>query len=301
MTEIKEIPTEKLEIDPYNVRDEPEVKKGIIDNIRSQDVIEPLIVRPLDEDKYGIVVGSRRYLASVRAGEERIPCKVLSLDDNEARLKSLSENIFREDLDHIERENAVYEEWESGKESGKYSTQKELGKELGKSQIWVSENIKAASKRREENIPKEATTRDIDSVSGLEKEEREKILERKVRGEVAASDLRDIRSTMQEASEEAKKEILKIKGKITPEKAKNVVKESEEEPEEKESSEETEEEETEEKEVEKEEEEEYGKLSVTLPESISSKVVQFSHDIGKEPETAINELVKEGLKVKGYE
>jgi len=73
-------------------------------NIKSEGIIEPLIVRPKDEDRFGLVIGQRRFAAGTEfAGPDAVPCIVRSLTDQEAFLLQLSENDHREDLTPMEQ------------------------------------------------------------------------------------------------------------------------------------------------------------------------------------------------------
>ena len=110
---MKEISLKDLCVSDCNVRRavklDTEDFEGLAGNIEVQSLICPLVVRPSedDKDKYEIVVGQRRYWAMKSAGAEKAPCIVVELTDNEAIVKSLSENLFREDLDPIDRATAV--------------------------------------------------------------------------------------------------------------------------------------------------------------------------------------------------
>lgn len=80
-------------------------------SIASQGVIEPIIVRPAPnrpgdqrnlQVTHEIVVGHRRYRASLLAKQLDIPCVVRDLDDEQVRLQQIHENLHREDVNPIE-------------------------------------------------------------------------------------------------------------------------------------------------------------------------------------------------------
>lgn len=87
-------------------------------SIASQGVIEPIIVRPAP-DRYGdqrnlqvsheIVVGHRRYRASLLAKQLDIPCVVRDLDDEQVRVMQIHENLHREDVNAIEEADGLAE------------------------------------------------------------------------------------------------------------------------------------------------------------------------------------------------
>lgn len=73
-------------------------------SIKKNGVIQPIAVRPdkIEPDKYEIVAGERRWLASQKAGLHEVPIIVLDLDDNESLEIAIVENIQRDDLNAIE-------------------------------------------------------------------------------------------------------------------------------------------------------------------------------------------------------
>ncbi|MBI3944353.1 MAG: ParB/RepB/Spo0J family partition protein [Armatimonadetes bacterium] len=75
----------------------------LVASIRAQGVLEPILVRPAAEGRYQIIAGERRYRAAREAGLTTIPALVFDLDDVNARVVSLMENIQRTDLNEVER------------------------------------------------------------------------------------------------------------------------------------------------------------------------------------------------------
>ena len=73
-------------------------------SIKKNGVIQPIAVRQdkLDAEKFEIIAGERRWLASQKAGLHEVPIIVLDLDDNEALEVAIVENIQRDDLNAIE-------------------------------------------------------------------------------------------------------------------------------------------------------------------------------------------------------
>jgi len=76
-------------------------------SIRTQGVIEPVLVRPRHGGGYEIVAGERRWRAARRAGLETIPVLVRDVDDRQATILALIENIQREDLNALEEATAL--------------------------------------------------------------------------------------------------------------------------------------------------------------------------------------------------
>ena len=91
---------------PYQPRlkfDEEKLKE-LAKSIKQNGIIQPIAVRldKFDSNKYEIVAGERRWLASQQAGLHEIPIVVLELDDRETLEIAILENIQREDLSAIE-------------------------------------------------------------------------------------------------------------------------------------------------------------------------------------------------------
>lgn len=71
-------------------------------SIRSQGMLQPLLVRPVDRDRYELIAGERRWRAAQMAGLEEVPVLVREVPDDAALAMALIENIQREDLNPME-------------------------------------------------------------------------------------------------------------------------------------------------------------------------------------------------------
>lgn len=71
-------------------------------SIAAQGVLQPILLRPLGEDRFEIVAGERRWRAAQRAGLHAIPALVRSFDDVQVAEIALIENVQRADLNAIE-------------------------------------------------------------------------------------------------------------------------------------------------------------------------------------------------------
>ncbi|MDX1653760.1 MAG: ParB/RepB/Spo0J family partition protein [Candidatus Competibacteraceae bacterium] len=78
----------------------------LADSIRAQGVIQPIVVRPV-EDGYEIIAGERRWRAAALAQLDTIPAVVRQLSDRAALALALIENIQREDLNPLEEALAL--------------------------------------------------------------------------------------------------------------------------------------------------------------------------------------------------
>jgi ParB family chromosome partitioning protein len=113
-------------------------------SIKEHGVLQPLLVRPLDNGKYELVAGERRLRASILAGLERVPVVVRDMDEPVAWEAALIENLQRENLNPIE-EAAAYREM---LDRHGY-TQEELAKKIGKSRAHVANTVRIL------NLPEE--------------------------------------------------------------------------------------------------------------------------------------------------
>ena len=79
----------------------------LADSIKSQGVIQPILVRQLPAGNYEIVAGERRWRASQLAGLDEVPVVVRELEDRTVIAMALIENIQREDLNPLEEAEAL--------------------------------------------------------------------------------------------------------------------------------------------------------------------------------------------------
>ncbi|MCW8855270.1 MAG: ParB/RepB/Spo0J family partition protein [Gammaproteobacteria bacterium] len=86
---------------------EPEALQDLAESIKSQGVIQPIVVRPIGSGKYELIAGERRWRASQLAGMDEVPAVIRELDDQTAAAISLIENIQREDLNPLEESRAL--------------------------------------------------------------------------------------------------------------------------------------------------------------------------------------------------
>ncbi len=76
-------------------------------SIRSQGLMQPLLVRPVDRDRYELIAGERRWRAAQMAGLDEVPAVVREVPDEAALAMSLIENIQRENLNPMEEANGL--------------------------------------------------------------------------------------------------------------------------------------------------------------------------------------------------
>jgi len=79
----------------------------LAESIRSQGVMQPVLVRPVDGDDYEIIAGERRVRAARLAGLSEVPVLVKPVPDEAAAIMGLIENIQREDLNPLEEAHGI--------------------------------------------------------------------------------------------------------------------------------------------------------------------------------------------------
>jgi ParB family chromosome partitioning protein len=79
----------------------------LAESIKSQGVMQPILVRPLAGGQYEIIAGERRYRAAKLAGLDEVPVLVKVVADEAAAVMALIENIQREDLNPLEEAHGL--------------------------------------------------------------------------------------------------------------------------------------------------------------------------------------------------
>lgn len=75
-------------------------------SIRANGIIQPILVRRTNSDRYQLVAGERRWRAAQRAGLQRIPCVIRDIPEDKVLELALIENIQRQELNAIEEAHA---------------------------------------------------------------------------------------------------------------------------------------------------------------------------------------------------
>lgn len=109
----------------------------LAESIRNSGIIQPLVVRALEDGRYRLIAGERRFRAAQRAGLKEVPVVVRDVSDREAFTLALIENIQREDLNPIEEAEAYRHLTED------YGlTHEETAKRVGRSRAAVSNTLR---------------------------------------------------------------------------------------------------------------------------------------------------------------
>ena len=111
----------------------------LTNSIREQGVIQPIVVRPDKsyEDKYEIIAGERRWLASQNAGLHEVPVVILNVDDVKSLEFAIVENVQRQDLNPIEEARG----YQKLVDDFNYNQEK-LSKFIGKSRSYIANSLR---------------------------------------------------------------------------------------------------------------------------------------------------------------
>ena len=132
---IIEIPLSQIIPSKILIRDiEGDVVNDLRESIRQFGVLQPIMVRPVENGFFEIIFGNHRYFAAKGAGLKTIPAQVKQLSEEESILLGLSENIQRLQMNPL-REGELYV-----KLSGSYDL-KTLSVKLGKSMSYLQGRI----------------------------------------------------------------------------------------------------------------------------------------------------------------
>ena len=106
---LRELPVEAIQPGKYQPRTaiDPEALEALAQSIRTQGVVQPIVVRPAAEGRYELIAGERRWRASRLAGLSAIPALVRDVPDRVAMAVALIENIQRENLNPLEEAAAL--------------------------------------------------------------------------------------------------------------------------------------------------------------------------------------------------
>lgn len=135
----QELPVEEISANPKQPRSifgEEELTE-LAESIKEVGLLQPIVVRRLDEGRYELVMGERRLRAHQQAGIATIPAIVRATDDTSMLTDALLENLHRVQLNPVE-EAAAYEQLME--DFG--ITQGELAQRLKKSRPYISNTIR---------------------------------------------------------------------------------------------------------------------------------------------------------------
>jgi ParB family transcriptional regulator, chromosome partitioning protein len=138
---VRVLPLDRIEANPQNPRlaFNSETLEELASSIREHGVLQPVLVRPLDDGRFQLIAGERRWRASKLAAQPTIPALVEDIDDDTALEIALIENLQREDISPLD-EAAMYDRMI--RDHG-YSIRK-LAEKLGKDKGYLENRLRLA-------------------------------------------------------------------------------------------------------------------------------------------------------------
>ncbi len=140
-------------------------------SIKEHGIVQPIVVRPLEDGKYQLIAGERRWRACRELGMQKIPAVIREYGDLEAAAVALIENVQRENLNPLEEARAyriLMEEFGL--------TQEDVSKRVGKSRPFVGNMVRLLSLPGEIQqmiLENKLTAGHARAVLGLEKKEQQ--------------------------------------------------------------------------------------------------------------------------------
>jgi len=146
---LQQLPIDLIQRGKYQPRRDmqSEALEELAESIRKQGVLQPIVVRHIDDKRYEIIAGERRWRATQLAGLDKIPALVRDVPDDAAIAMALIENIQREDLNAMEEAVALArlrDEFEL--------TQQEVATAVGKSRAAVANLLRVLTLREDVKI-----------------------------------------------------------------------------------------------------------------------------------------------------
>lgn len=107
--ELRNLPVDLIQRGRYQPRLDmhTESLEDLAESIRAQGVVQPIVVRPISDQRFEIIAGERRWRAAQLAGLQDIPAVVRDVPDRAAIAMALIENIQRENLNPMEEAQAL--------------------------------------------------------------------------------------------------------------------------------------------------------------------------------------------------
>ena len=133
--ELQNLPVDLIQRGKYQPRRDmdPTALEELAQSIKAQGLMQPIVVRPIEDGRYEIVAGERRWRATQQAGLDRISALVREIPDEAAIAMALIENIQREDLNPIDEAFALQRLQQEFQ-----LTQQQVADAVGKSRVTVT-------------------------------------------------------------------------------------------------------------------------------------------------------------------
>lgn len=141
---MKNISLAKIVLGKYQPRKHGKISKeslqDLVESIKEQGVLQPIIVREMDDEKYELIAGERRYLSALEIGLTVIPCLIKNVNERDAFAIALIENIQREQLTLLEESESLLK-----LKDEHFLSVDQVSKIIGKPRSTVANLIRVAS------------------------------------------------------------------------------------------------------------------------------------------------------------
>lgn len=140
--EVRDIKMADIRLSEFNIRKDLDAGtedtglEDLAESIKDKGLLNPLIVRRLDDGTYELIAGQRRFLACQRLGWDNIPAIIRDItDDTDATILSLVENVHRADLNPIDKARAYQKIYE------RFNDYNKVAKETGVSASTIKKYL----------------------------------------------------------------------------------------------------------------------------------------------------------------
>jgi ParB family transcriptional regulator, chromosome partitioning protein len=189
---VRNIPIDRIEPNPAQPRMiiDPAALRELAASVREHGVLQPVLVRPLDDGRYQLIAGERRWRAARLAQQATVPAMIEEIDDDTALEISIIENLQREDLTPLE-EAEMYRRMTA--EHG-YSVRK-LAQKLGKDKGYIENRLRLSDAPPEVRdlvaTRKDTLSHAYELLKVTDPRKRKRLAEQVARGELTLAKLRD--------------------------------------------------------------------------------------------------------------
>ncbi|MUK88141.1 nucleoid occlusion protein [Ornithinibacillus sp. L9] len=211
--EVIEIPVQSIEPNRYQPRSifNEEKIKELAQTINTHGMIQPIVVRKIDEDRYEIIAGERRWRAVQSLGWEKVSAIVRDMSDTQTASVALIENLQREELTVIEEAVAYAKLLEMHS-----LTQEALAQRLGKNQSTIANKLrllKLPEAVQQALLNKHITERHARALIKLDEEEKQlKLLQEIMEHDLNVKQTEERIANLNQSKEKQKKKRPKLKG-----------------------------------------------------------------------------------------
>ncbi|MFD1040312.1 nucleoid occlusion protein [Virgibacillus byunsanensis] len=211
--EVMQIPVEIIEPNRYQPRslfNEDKIKE-LAQTIHTHGMIQPIVVRKLEDDSYELIAGERRWRAAQLLGWEKISAIVRGMTDTETASVALIENLQREELSVIEEATAYAQLLTLHS-----LTQEALAQRLGKNQSTIANKLrllKLPESVQHAILDKSITERHARAMIRIKDAEKQlKVLNEIIENDLNVKQTEDLISKLEDPKEDKKKKRPKLKG-----------------------------------------------------------------------------------------